>query len=222
MRTQASGCLTRATAFPDPTSADSDGCLGVSEGLDADLVVSAYAQGIFPMAEPGGLMGWWSPDPRTVVDFERFHVSRRLRRTLRSGTFELRVDTAFARVIDGCADRDSTWIDARIRAAYTELHRRGLAHSVETWKDGDLVGGLYGVSLRGAFMAESMFHRATDASKVAVVGLVDHLRQRGLTLLDIQYETRATSVFRPHKIPRADYLARLADALDASAAFSAA
>jgi leucyl/phenylalanyl-tRNA--protein transferase len=199
--------------FPAPETADAYGCVTFGTTLTPELVLEAYPQGIFPMAEPDGSVGWWCPDPRTILDLEDHHVPRRLRRTLRQGRFEVRVDTAFEAVIAGCADRDETWIDEAFVDVYTELHRRGVVHSVEAWQGGELAGGLYGLAFGGAFMAESMFHRVRDASKVAVVGLIEHLRARAFVLLDIQYETKATAIFRPKKIRRRDYLARLQAAL---------
>lgn len=198
--------------FPPPAEADPQGCVARGGELTPELVLEAYRAGIFPMAEPDGLR-WWSPDPRTVLDLEALHVPRRLQRTLRQGRFEVAVDRAPAEVVAGCAEREDTWISPEIAAVYLELHRRGHVHTVETWREGRLVGGLYGVALGGAFMAESMFHRETDASKVAVVGLVERLRARGFALLDIQYRTRATSVFAPVALPRAVYLERLQAAL---------
>jgi len=205
--------------FLDPRRAGPDGVVGLGAELTPELVLAAYRQGIFPMADRGRLIGWWSPDPRTILDLDRFHVPRRLARTVRQGRFEVRVDAAFDDVIRACADRSETWISERFIAVYGELHRRGRVHSVETWREGRLVGGLYGVSLGGAFMAESMFHLERDASKVAVVGLVERMRARGLVLLDIQYETRATSIFRPVAIPRAEFLGRLEAALVLDASF---
>lgn len=195
--------------FPDPEQADDYGWLALGSTLTPELVLEAYRQGIFPMAEANGSIGWWSPDPRTILDLGDHHVPRRLARTVRQGKFEVRLDTAFDAVIKACSEREETWITPPFMAAYGELHRRGVVHSVETWQGGELVGGLYGLALGGAFMAESMFHRVRDASKVAVVALLEHLRARDFALLDIQYETQATAIFRPKKIPRRDYLARL-------------
>lgn len=211
--------LIRDGEFPDPLRTGSAGFCGLTLGLTPELVLQAYGRGIFPMAEAPGLLAWWSPDPRTVLDLEAFHVSRRLARTVRQGRYALRRDVDFPGVLAGCADRPQTWISPEIAEVYGELFRRGHVHTVEARAAGELVGGLYGVGLQGAFMAESMFHTARDASKVAVVHLVEHLRARGMQLLDIQYETQATSVFQPQQIPRREYLARLRAALSSEAAF---
>lgn len=205
--------------FPDPASATPEGLLGFSAGLAPEQVEAAYRESIFPMADPTGLIGWWSPEPRAVLELERVHVPRRLLRTARSGRFEVRVDAACAEVIAACAAREETWISPRLAEVYLELHRRGVVHSVETWREGRLVGGLYGVSLGGAFMAESMFHRETDAGKVAVLALVERLRARGYGLLDIQQQTGATAIFRPVLLTRAEYLRRLKGALQRSCSF---
>ncbi len=166
------------------------------------------------MAMEGGEIGWFSPDPRAIIPLdERFHVPHGLRRTLKKGRFELRVNTAFAEVMQGCARRPETWINQEILASYTELHRLGHAHSVEAWLEGRLVGGLYGVAQGGAFFGESMFHEVTDASKVALHGLVERLRARGFTLLDTQWTTEHLITFGAYEIPRGKYLTLLRTAL---------
>ena len=205
--------------FPEPDAAEDAECVALGARLTPEMVLTAYRRGIFPMAEPGGAFGWWCPDPRTVLDLADVHVPRRLQRTVRQGRFEVRVDTACPDVIAACADRAETWISPEIEEVYGELYRRGVVHSVETWSGEHLVGGLYGVAIGGAFMAESMFHREREASKVAVVALVERLRARGYVLCDIQYETQATSVFRPKKLPRREYLARLRKALTLERSF---
>jgi leucyl/phenylalanyl-tRNA--protein transferase len=191
--------------------------------LDPALLVHAYREGIFPMALETGEIGWFSPDPRGILPLETFHVPARLARVVRRGTFEIRIDAGFEAVMRACAaareDDDGTWIDERIIDAYVTLHRLGLAHSVETWRGGALVGGLYGVHLGGAFFGESMFHRATDASKVALVALVDRLTRRGFSLLDIQWVTPHLEQFGAVEIPRTEYLSRLAQALERPCAF---
>jgi leucyl/phenylalanyl-tRNA---protein transferase len=212
--------LPHAPPFPAPESADERGCVAISTELTPELVLEAYPQGIFPMVEPDGTFGWWCPDPRAVLELDAVHVSRRLAQRARSGRYEVRVDTAFSEVIHACAERDETWISSEVIEAYSELHRRGIAHSVESWEGNRLVGGLYGMSLGGAFMAESMFHRATDAGKVAVLALVERLRARDYELCDIQYITRATSVFEPVELPRERYLFRLSRALQVERSFA--
>lgn len=184
-----------------------------------ELLLRAYATGIFPMSESADDPGLFFVEPRLrgVLPLDGFHVPRRLARTVRSGRFEMRMDTAFDEVVGLCAepvaDRPETWINARIRTLYGELFRMGHAHSVETWQDGALVGGLYGVSLQGAFFGESMFSRANDASKVALVHLVEHLRARGFTLLDTQFQTQHLARFGAIEVPRREYLTLLDRAL---------
>jgi leucyl/phenylalanyl-tRNA--protein transferase len=173
------------------------------------VLLEAYRKGIFPMADPGGSLSWYSPDPRGVIPLDEFHVPHGLKRTLAKGRFEVRVNTAFSAVLEGCADRSETWIDACIKRSYQELHRLGFAHSVEAWQGGVLGGGLYGVALGGAFFGESMFHRVTDASKVALHGLVQRLLQRGFGLLDLQWVTPHLSRFGAREIPRKEYLRQL-------------
>jgi len=183
--------------------------------LTPEGVELAYRHGIFPMAdERSGEVLWFRPDPRAVIPLDGFHVSRSLARTLKRGRFEIRVDTDFEGVMRGCADRpEGSWIDDRFIAVYGALHRGGKAHSVEAWREGRLVGGAYGLALGGAFMAESMFHRETDASKVALAALVQRLGERGFTLLDVQYLTPHLASLGAIEIPRSDYEARLAKAL---------
>ena len=181
--------------------------------LTPELIVAAYCRGIFPMADEGGELGWYSPDPRAVFPLDAFHVPRSLAKTIRRNVFEVRIDAAFEAVIRGCADRTLTWISEEIVASYTALHRVGLAHSVEAWREGQLVGGLYGVSLGGAFMGESMFSRETDASKVCLVALVERLRERGYVLLDSQMATEHLTKFGQLEIPRREYLRQLRAAL---------
>jgi leucyl/phenylalanyl-tRNA--protein transferase len=182
--------------------------------ITPELVLQAYRGGIFPMADESGEIYWFSPDPRCIFPLDRFHVPRSLRKTVARQVFEIRVDTAFEQVIAGCADRpEGTWISDRIRALYTELHRRGFAHSVEAWQDGRMAGGLYGVAIGGAFFGESMFARVSDASKVALVALVERLRSRGYTLLDTQWVTPHLARFGAVEIPRPAYLRRLRLAL---------
>ena len=167
------------------------------------------------MADDDDAIYWYSPDPRCILELDRFHTPRSLRRVIRRVTFEIRVNTAFEAVIQACADREEgTWISDDIKRVYTELHGAGFAHSVEAWKDGELVGGLYGVSIEGAFFGESMFHRATDASKVALAALIRRLNERKFMLLDIQWSTPHLERFGAVEIPRTEYLARLERALE--------
>ncbi len=191
---------------------------GVPE-LSPDLLLSAYAEGWFPMCTEPGEIRWFSPDPRGILPIEDFRVPHGLRRVLRTGRFEVRVNTAFDAVIEGCALRGETWIDPVILAAYRRLHRLGFAHSVEAWSERGLAGGLYGVSLAGAFFGESMFHRETEASKVALHALVARLRGRGFTLLDTQWTTPHLEQFGAVSIPRRTYLNRLRAALACEATF---
>jgi leucyl/phenylalanyl-tRNA--protein transferase len=187
--------------------------------LPPSLLISAYLQGVFPMGVDGELH-WFSPDPRAIVPLDTFHVPKTLAQTIRRQPFEIRIDGAFRDVIQACADRpEGTWITAEIAKAYGELHRLGLAHSVEAWHKESLVGGLYGVSIGGAFFGESMFHRRRDASKVAHFHLVERLRSRGLALLDIQFMTAHLKRFGAVEIPRDDYLKLLRKAVAAPVAF---
>ena len=205
--------------FPPAELADSDGLLALGGRLTPDWLLDAYRHGIFPWphAEIDEPMLWWSPDPRAIFAFDRFHVPRRLARTLRSGKFPVTCDRDFAGVIEGCATAKGrvggTWLTPRMIRAYLRLFELGHAHSVESWLDGQLAGGTYGVAIGGFFAAESMFYRAADASKVALVHLVRHLEARGYRLLDIQQLTPATSPFGAIEIPRREYLGRLAEAL---------
>lgn len=179
----------------------------------ADEVLEGYTRGLFPMADERGRIRFYTADPRAVLPLEGFHCPRRLQRRVRRGEFEVRVDTAFAEVVRGCSDRDSTWISDGIAALYEEFHRRGLAHSVEAWQEGRLAGGLYGLALGGAFFGESMFHRVTDASRVCVVHLVERLRDRGYALLDCQQQTPHMARFGAVLIPARQYLRLLRAAL---------
>jgi leucyl/phenylalanyl-tRNA---protein transferase len=187
--------------------------------IPGELLVSAYASGWFPMAVEPGEIRWYSPDPRGIIPLDAFHVSKRLARTWRSGRFTIDIDRAFGEVIRACADADrdpddpGSWIDDEIIESYCALHDRGLAHSVEVWQAGTLAGGLYGVALGGAFFGESMFHRTTDASKIALIALVEHLRERGYRLLDTQWVTEHLAQFGAVEIPRRRYLQLLDAAL---------
>lgn len=194
-------------------------------GLSPDLLLQAYAVGLFPMAErrDDPALYWIDPEERAILPLDGFHLSRRLARTVRSNRFDIRCDTAFADVMRACAEpaegRTESWINEPILHLYTALFHRGQAHSVEAWRDGRLVGGLYGVSLGGAFFGESMFSRETDASKVALVHLVARLKLGGYVLLDCQFMTAHLRQFGVVEISRADYRKRLAKALKVDASF---
>ncbi|AKI00984.1 leucyl/phenylalanyl-tRNA--protein transferase [Hoeflea sp. IMCC20628] len=188
--------------------------------ITPDLLLRAYASGLFPMADSADdpEIFWVEPEIRGVVPLDNFHIPKRLARTVRQQPFEIRVNTAFDEVVAACAEsvenRPSTWINATITGLYSSLHQLGHAHSVEAWSDGKLVGGLYGVSLRRAFFGESMFSRATDASKICLVHLVERLSERGFVLLDTQFTTDHLKRFGAVDIPRQDYAELLAEALD--------
>jgi leucyl/phenylalanyl-tRNA---protein transferase len=191
--------------------------------LTAPFLLAAYRQGIFPMAEPDGTIHWYAPDPRAIFDLENFHVPRRLARTVRAGRFEVSVDTDFEAVMRACAEpapgRELTWISEDFVRAYGELFRQGHAHSVETRLGGLLVGGLYGVAIGGAFMGESMFSRERDASKVALVHLVERLKARGFVLLDTQFMTAHLARFGAVHVPLRTYLRRLEAAVEMDVRF---
>ena len=201
--------------FPDPRQAREDGLLAIGGDLSVERLLLAYRSGIFPWS--AAPVTWWSPDPRGIFELEEFAVSRSLARTLRRGQFEITVDRAFSQVILACAEpapgRETTWISPEFIAAYTRLHEQGHAHSLECWHLEKLAGGIYGVAIGGLFAGESMFHRVTDASKVALYHLVTRLRERGYALFDIQMITPITGQLGAKSIPREDYLARLQEAL---------
>jgi leucyl/phenylalanyl-tRNA---protein transferase len=196
------------------------------DGLDATLLLRAYAVGLFPMARSAESdeLFWFDPEERGILPLDGFHIPARLRRTVRSGRFAVTIDRDFAGVLDGCAEatagRPETWINRDIKRLYHDLHRAGHAHSVEARQDGRLAGGLYGVALGGAFFGESMFSRATDASKVALVHLVARLLAAGFTLLDTQFVTGHLKRFGAVTIPRRDYRRRLANAIAIPARFA--
>jgi len=190
--------------------------------LTAETLIAAYASGIFPMAvNKRGDIRWFSPDPRALIPLdERFHIPHGLKRTLKKNPFEVTVDGDFEAVIRACStSHGETWISKGIIRSYCELHQLGFAHSVEARLDGRLVGGLYGVHLRGAFFGESMFHRATDASKIALVALVDRLRTKEFLLLDTQWTTPHLLQFGTFEVPRTDYLHLLREALQRDCTF---
>ena len=182
--------------------------------MTPEMLVSAYVQGYFPMDVEGDIL-WFSPDPRTILPLDSFHASKTLRQTCRNGGFEIRVDTAFEETMRSCANRpEGSWISDELFGAYAELFRLGLAHSVEAWKGGGLAGGLYGVSIGGAFFGESMFHRDRDASKVALVALVERMQRCGFALLEVQWTTPHLRLFGAVEIPRRQYRRRLAAAIE--------
>lgn len=185
--------------------------------LTPELLISAYCQGIFPMADENGRILWYDPDPRAIIPLENFHVPRSLKRTIKKAPFTLRINTAFEQVMRACAapapGREQTWISEEIIQAYLRLHRLGFAHSVEAWQGDELAGGLYGVAVRGLFAGESMFSHVTDSSKMTLVYLVSRLRQRGYALLDVQFLTTHLQRFGAVEIPAQAYKRRLMWAL---------
>jgi len=210
--------LPPAKFFPPVEVADPDGLLAFGGSLAPEWLLDAYQHGIFPWPiDEDAPIAWWSPDPRAIIEPDRFHISRRLRRTLRSGRFEVACDRDFAGVIRGCATARGrighTWIVPEMIEAYTRLFELGHAHSVEAWDEGRLVGGTYGLAIGGLFAAESKFYRVRDASKVALAHLVAHLRARGCRLFDIQQLTPHTARLGAIEIPRKVYMRRLAEAL---------
>jgi leucyl/phenylalanyl-tRNA---protein transferase len=190
------------------------------EPLDPRLIINAYAQGIFPMADERGKLQWYAPDPRAILEHTNLHVSRSLRTTIRKSIYEIRIDTAFEQVMRNCAARKETWINKEFIKTYSYLHTLGIAHSVEAWRDQQLVGGLYGIALGGAFMGESMFSHATDASKVCLVYLVQHLVSRGYVLHDTQFTTPHLITLGVTEIPRSVYERRLQHALQLHCTFT--
>jgi leucyl/phenylalanyl-tRNA---protein transferase len=202
--------------FPDPATAGPDGLVGIGADLEPATLLQAYRQGIFPWPHPGAPLPWFSPDPRGVIFLDGLVVSRSLRARLRRSGWETTVDGAFAAVLAACADRPrvpsegGTWITAPMRAAYQRLHDLGHAHSLEVWAGGALVGGLYGVGVGGVFAGESMFHRATDASKVALVDLAARLAEAGGQLIDVQMVTPHLASLGARDLARAEFLALLA------------
>ncbi|PYI50088.1 MAG: leucyl/phenylalanyl-tRNA--protein transferase [Verrucomicrobia bacterium] len=183
--------------------------------LTPALILHGYTRGIFPMAiNRGGDIGWFSPDPRAIIPLEHFHVPHALGRVLRKQLFEIKIDTCFSEVIEACAKREDTWINREIIESYTRLHQLGYAHSVEAWRERKLAGGLYGIAVGGAFFGESMFHRERDASKIALVALVQHLRERKFALLDTQWLTPHLQQFGGIEISRNHYLRLLRGAVE--------
>jgi leucyl/phenylalanyl-tRNA--protein transferase len=195
--------------LPSPLRADRDGLVAVGADLEPGTLLAAYRSGLFPMPFGRRRVGWWSPDPRGILPLDALRMTRSLRRSC--ATFEIRFDTSFETVMRRCGDprRPHGWITEDFVRAYVRLHDLGWVHSVETWRDGELVGGLYGVRVGGLFAGESMFHAATDASKVALVALVDWLRDTGATLLDVQWCTEHLASLGAIAVPREEYLRQL-------------
>jgi len=208
-------------AFPNLQSANREGLLALGGDLSVQRLLLAYRSGIFPWTDEP--LTWWSPDPRAIFEIDSFTPPKRLQATLRHHPFKLTFDRDFSAVIHACAEpapgRESTWISPRFIDAYMELHRQGHAHSVEVWQGGRLVGGIYGVVIAGFFAGESMFHQVTDASKIALCHLMDHLRARKFELFDTQVLSPLTARLGAIEIRRRDYLERLASALRNPAQF---
>jgi leucyl/phenylalanyl-tRNA--protein transferase len=207
--------------FPDPRSGNRHGLIAIGGDLSVARLLLAYRSGIFPWTiDP---ITWWSPDPRGVFELDRFHLSRSLAKIIRQGLFQITIDQAFPKVMDGCAQsapgRESTWISPEFILAYGQLHRQGHAHSLECWQDGVLVGGIYGVAIGGLFAGESMFHRVSNASKVSLFHLIGHLRERGFALFDTQMVTPLTRQLGALGIPRDEYLERLERAVSLRCSF---
>jgi len=205
--------------FPPVDLASPEGLLAVGGDLRQERLLEAYRHGIFPWYSDDQPILWWSPDPRTVLFPDKLHISRSLKRSLRPGLFSVTLDQCFRDVMQHCAGPrqqypdGGTWITAEMLDAYTRLHELGYAHSVETWQDGQLVGGLYGVAISGAFFAESMFARVSDASKVALVSLVRQLQAWGFRLMDCQQSSPHILALGAEEIPRRDFLGQLTAAL---------
>ncbi len=208
-------------SFPDIQAANREGLLALGGDLSVPRLLLAYRSGIFPWTDDP--LTWWSPDPRAIFEIETFHPPKRLETKLRNHPFELTIDRDFCAVIHACAEpaegRESTWIGPRFIEAYLKLHRQGHAHSVEVWQKKKLVGGMYGVAIHGFFAGESMFHRVTDASKIALCHLMDHLRTKKFELFDTQVLSPLTARLGAIEIRRYDYLERLASALRSPARF---
>ena len=213
--------LNKNISFPDPSLAGPDGLVAIGGDLGSDRLLAAYRKGIFPWTvDP---ITWWSPDPRAIFELDGFHVPQSLARVIRQGRFEVTIDQSFHAVMEGCAapalGRGGAWITEVFIEAYTRLHRQGHAHSVECRLKGELVGGIYGVTIGGLFAGESMFHRVNDGSKVALHHLVRHLRERGFALFDIQMVTPATKPLGAIEITRHEYLQRLSAAVEMKCSF---
>ncbi len=202
-------------SFPDPNESDDEGLLAVGGDLTPARLLFAYEAGVFPWYSAGVPPLWWSPNPRALMDRERLHVSRTLRRTLREGSFEVTFDTAFREVIQACASNreGGTWILPEMMVAYSQLHELGHAHSFEVWHDGQLAGGLYGVRRGALFAAESMFHTVTDASKVGLAVAIDTLFRAGVQVFDVQFVTDHLLSLGAYEVERSEYLAQVASSV---------
>lgn len=205
----------RDVPWIDPRLGEPEGLIGVGGDLSPALLLRAYSEGVFPWFSEGDPVLWWSPDPRAIIELDGLHVSRRLARTIRSGKFRVTFDRQFEAVMRACGETrpDGTWVTDEMIAAYSRLHREGHAHSVEVWHGDALAGGIYGVAIGGLFAGESMFHTVTDASKVALAALVEHLKKQGYVLFDVQMKTEHTERMGAVEITRDSYLARLHDAV---------
>jgi leucyl/phenylalanyl-tRNA--protein transferase len=221
LATMSIAVINQALSFPDPRVANEKGLVAIGGDLSVERLLLAYRTGIFPWTISP--ISWWSPDPRAILELEKLHVGESLRKVIRKGTFQVTMDRAFRQVIENCAarapGRAESWITPEFIDAYTRLHERGFAHSLECWREGELAGGIYGVAIGGLFAGESMFHRASNASKVALYYLVEHLRKRRFRLLDIQMLTPVTKQMGGKTIPRDEYLARLEEAVAAKCEF---
>ena len=187
--------------------------------IPPNILLGAYSIGYFPMGESDGVISWHSPDPRAIIPLDAVRIPRSTRRLIRERLFRMEIDTCFEKVIDGCAEREETWINEEIKESYLRLHELGYAHSIESFDSDGLAGGLYGVALGSAFFGESMFNHRSGASKVALTFLVDHLNERGYTLLDTQYITPHLQMFGAVEIPRKKYVELLRTALEVSRCF---
>jgi leucyl/phenylalanyl-tRNA--protein transferase len=208
--------------FPSPLVANADGLVAIGGDLSVPRLLLAYRSGIFPWTVKP--ITWWSPDPRAIFELDQFHVSRSLAKVIRRDVFEITIDRAFRDVMKGCAapgpGRRTTWITRDFLEAYTKLHEQGHAHSLECWQEGKLVGGIYGVAIGGFFAGESMFHRVSNASKIALFHLIEHLGRRNFLLFDIQMLTPITTSLGAIQIPRTEYVKRLAKAVDKPRSFA--
>jgi len=214
--------LDERLVFPSPLRANAEGLVAIGGDLSVPRLLLAYRSGIFPWTDKP--ITWWSPDPRAIFELDQFHISHSLAKIIRKGVFQVTIDRAFVEVMKGCAapgpGRRSTWITREFLKAYTQLHEQGHAHSLECWQDDKLVGGIYGVAIAGFFAGESMFHCVSNASKVALYHLVEHLRHRRFSLFDIQMLTSITASLGAIEIPRREYLKRLSLVLQEPCSFA--